>query len=198
MASIFQKIHDQAEKAGIMPRTKQSQKWFIQKLTNMRSIATIKKILTDSKLITRPKPLIGRMWQFVYDPKGKKTLPYYDTFPLIIMIGPAKGGFYGLNLHYLPPRVRAIFFDKLMDYSSNKNYDETTRLKLKYSMLSSTAKLKAFAPCFKHYLFEHVVSKTVEILPSEWEIALFLPSDNFEGATKESIWKTTRKLVSAN
>jgi hypothetical protein len=198
MASLFAKIHAQAEKAGIAPRTAQSQKWFFQKLKDMRSGVTQRKILNDSALTTRNKPLIGKMFQFIYDPKGKKTLPHYDTFPLIIMIGPAPGGFYGLNLHYLHPRVRAIFFDKLMDYTSDKRFDENTRLRLKYSMLSNTAKLKAFAPCFKHYLFSHVVSKTVEIPPSEWEIALFLPSDHFAKESKETIWRRTRKMVSEN
>lgn len=35
----------------------------------------------------------GQMYMFYYDPKHKKTLPYYDRFPLIIMVGPAEGGF---------------------------------------------------------------------------------------------------------
>jgi len=198
MASLFGNIHTKAEQAGIIPRTLQSQKWFIQKLRSMRSSITPKGILNDEALTIRKKPLIGRMFMFMYNPKGKKTLPYYDTFPLIIMIGPAPGGFYGLNLHYLHPRVRAIFFDRLMDYTSDKNFDEGTRIRLKYSMLSSTAKLKAFAPCFKHYLLDHVVSKTVEVPPSEWEVALFMPSDNFKGESNASIWSKSRKLVMEN
>lgn len=198
MASLFAKIHAAAERAGISTRSAQSQKWFIQKLTNMRATVTTRKILNDSSLIIRKKPLIGRMFFFAYDPKGKKTLPYYDTFPLILMVGPAKGGFYGLNLHYLHPRIRAIFFDKLMDYTSDRNFDEGTRIRLKYSMLAHTAKLKAFAPCFKRYLFSHMVSKTVEVPPSEWEVALFMPADMFEGANNSVIWRKTRKMVSEN
>ena len=199
MASLlFQKIHSKFEKTGLEARTMQSKKWFFQNLKDMRSVVTTKKILNDSKLIIKNRPLIGRVFQFVYDPKGKKELPFYDTFPLIIMVGPAPGGCYGLNLHYLRPQDRAIFFDKLLDYSSNKTFDENTRIRLKYAMLSSTAKLRAFQPCFKHYLYSHIKSKTVEIPPSEWEIALFLPSDHFAKETKETIWRRTRKLVSEN
>jgi hypothetical protein len=194
MPSLFSKIQSEAERAGIVPRTKESTNWFLRKIRGMASVSS-SKILTDSALETRNKPLIGRMFMFLYDPKGKDTLPYYDRFPLILMVGPAKKGFYGLNLHYLPPRTRAVFFDRLMDYTNNKKYNDTTRFKLTYDMLSSTAKLRAFEPCFKHYLYEHVDSKTVEVLPSEWEIALFLPSDKFMKATNSSIWQKTRKLI---
>ena len=53
-------------------------------------------------------PFFGRLNMFFYDPKFKKTLPYYDRFPLVF---PFKrgftrqraiegGSFLGLNLHY--------------------------------------------------------------------------------------------------
>jgi hypothetical protein len=194
MPSLFSKIQSDIERAGLLPRTVQSKDWFIRKIKSITRI-TPSKILNDDSLIVRSKPLIGRMFMFLYDPKGKETLPYYDRFPLILMIGPAKGGFYGLNLHYLPPRTRAVFFDRLMDYMTNQKYDESTRLRLSYSMLSSTAKMRAYAPCFKHYLFKHIVSKTVEVLPKEWEIALFLPTDTFIGETSATIWSKTKNLV---
>jgi hypothetical protein len=194
MPSLFSKIQSDVEKAGFLPRTKQSRDWFFRKIRNLTNVSPTK-VLTDTSLVTRNKPLIGRMFMFLYDPKYKETLPYYDRFPLILMVGPAKKGFYGLNLHYLPPRQRAIFFDRLMDFTNNKKYDESTRFRLSYDLLNSTAKLRAFAPCFKHYLTEHVTSKTVEILPNEWEIALFLPTDSFIGEKNTSIWQKTRTLV---
>ena len=51
------------------------------------------------------------------------------------MVEKAKGGFYGLNLHYLPHKQRALFFDRLTDYSTNKKYDLSTRLRLSYNLL---------------------------------------------------------------
>lgn len=194
MPSLFSKIQSDAERAGFLPRTKESKDWFIRKIRSLTNI-TPSKILNDDSLEVRGKPLIGRMFMFLYDPKNKETLPYYDRFPLILMVGPAKKGFYGLNLHYLPPRQRAVFFDRLMEYTNNNKLDETTRFKLSYDLLSSTSRLKAFAPCFKHYLNDHITSKTVEILPKEWEIALFLPSDSFVGQKNVSIWQKTRSLV---
>lgn len=194
MPSLFSKIQSDAERAGLLPRTKSSRDWFLGKIRGMTKVSS-SRILNDSLLEVRNKPLIGRMFMFVYDPKGKETLPYYDKFPLIIMVGPAKKGFYGLNLHYLPPRQRAVFFDRLLDYTTNKKYNESTRFRLSYDMLNSTAKLRAFAPCFKHYLYDHVSSKTVEVLPPEWEIALFLPTDSFEKESNSSVWRKTKTLI---
>ena len=50
---------------------------------------------------------IGAMYMYFYDPKFKDQLPFYDTFPLVLPFGPAKGGFYGINVHYLPYLLRA-------------------------------------------------------------------------------------------
>jgi hypothetical protein len=194
MPSLFSKIQSDVEKVGFLPRTKESKNWFYRKIRTLTNISP-SKILTDDSVVVRSRPLIGRMFMFLYDPKHKETLPYYDKFPLILMVGPAKGGFYGLNLHYLPARQRAVFFDRLMEHMSNNKLDETTRFRLSYEMLNSTAKLRAYAPCFKHYLYKHVVSKTVEILPKEWEIALFLPTDSFIGQKNISIWQKTRTLI---
>ena len=43
----------------------------------------------------------GRMSMFFYDPKFKNRLPYYDTFPLVLPLETMRGGFIGLNFHYL-------------------------------------------------------------------------------------------------
>lgn len=186
--TFFTRIAAKAEAANIKKNTEESHQWFIKQLQNIRNISR-KALLTDDKLRTRSKPLIGRMFMYFYDPKGKETLPYYDQFPLIIMVEPAKDGFYGLNLHYLPPRVRAVFFDKLMEYSNNKKINDKTRLMLTYNLLSSTRKLRAFEPCFKRYLYSHVTSRIVEVPPASWEAALFLPTDSFVYVDRKTVWR---------
>ena len=42
----------------------------------------------------------GTLNMFIYDPKHKNKLPFYDTFPLVLPIGGAAGGFLGLNFHF--------------------------------------------------------------------------------------------------
>ena len=62
------------------------------------------------------KPFYGKLNMFMYDPKFKKTLPYYDTFPLVLPIEKYSDGFLGINLHYLPIPLRIKLLDRLVDY----------------------------------------------------------------------------------
>ena len=122
-----------------------------------------------------------------------KELPYYDRFPLAIMVGPAPGGYYGINLHYLAPRLRAILLDRLMDFTTGK--DEKMRFKISYRILNAATKLRAFKPCFKHYLKKHVRSQMVEVQPEHWETAIFLPTERFKGASKTKVFNDSVEQI---
>jgi hypothetical protein len=191
MANFYDKLNKQATAAGFKKNSTESLKWYQNALKSMMGLNR-KELLSE---FDKSKPLSGRMFMYFYDPKHKKTLPYYDRFPLIFMVEKAKGGFYGLNLHYLPHKERAIFFDRLLDYTNNKRYDESTRLRLKYDLLKGSSKLKYFAPCFKHYLTKHVKSKIVEVPADQWEQVLFMPSESFQKASKNSVWQESKKQV---
>jgi len=135
------------------------------------------------------------MNMFFYDPKTKDTLPFYDRFPLVIIVGPAEKGFYGLNLHYLPPILRAKLLDGLLDITNNKKYDETTKFQISYNMLNSSAKMRYFKPCFKHYLTQHVRSRLGRVPAPEWEIATFLPTASWEKSNSANVYKQSRKMI---
>ena len=195
MANLFQKLEIEAFRAGITPRTKQSMEWFRRKATQLGRVG--KSIMDDEavKLQTSMKDPVGNMYMFFYDPKHKETLPFYDRFPLAIIIGPAPQGFYGLNLHYLPPVLRAKFLDGLLDVTNNKKYDETTRFQLSYNMLQGAAKMKYFKPCFKHYLTKHVKSRLARVMAPEWEIATFLPTASWEKSNSNKVYKDSRSMI---
>ena len=72
---------------------------------------------------------------FLYNPKTKNRLPYYDVFPLVLPIRPIKGGFLGVNFHYLPPALRLRFLETLQEFASNTKFDRTTRLDVTYEDL---------------------------------------------------------------
>ena len=190
--SFFEKMQLQAFRAGIKPSTDESQDWFRDKLRNIRNINR-QTLLRDSAVTRVTRPRMGDMYMFFYDPKHKETLPYYDTFPLIIMVEKAPGGFYGLNLHYLPPVLRAKLFDALT--LTNNRYDETTRFKARYRILQSVRKLRYFKPCFKHYLTNHVESRIVKVEPPEWEIAMFMQTQRFKKSKAGAIYKDSRQTV---
>jgi len=135
---------------------------------------------------------------YFYDAKHKSTLPYYDRFPLVFPYKKVPGGFMGINLHYLPLIYRAKLMDALYDTTNNDAFDKSTKLRLNYSILDKAAKFRYFKPCVKHYLSEQVRSRFLYVYPSEWDIALFLPTQRFIGATKEKVWKDSLQSVGGN
>lgn len=194
MASLFDTLQANAQRAGIQARTKQSKNWFRKKVNELGDVNP-RKLLKDDALDPSSKEISGSMYMYFYDPKHKKTLPYYDKFPMVIVVEPAPGGFYGLNLHYLAPGVRARFLDELMK-TAPKNVTDKSRLKLRYDLLQSTKKFKEFQPCFKHYLNSQVKGQPVRVPMSEWEIAIFLPVEQFAKVKKETVWRYSRKQYS--
>ena len=196
MASLFDTLQAGAFRAGVSPRTKESRLWFQKKVRDL-TVPTRQKILKDKALDVVKQPKIGDMMMYFYDPKMKKELPYYDKFPLTIMVQPAEGGFHGLNLHYLAPGVRARFLDELMALSP-KNVTDTTRLaRLRYNTLKGVTKFKEFKPCFKHYLMSQVNSNLVRVPMTEWEIAIFLPTEQFVKVKTQSVWRYSRKAYAS-
>lgn len=192
--SYFEKLETEAFRSGVQPRTRESLQWFKKRLKSVTRVQN-NQILKDPLLNRVAKPLMGRMYMYFYDPKTKETLPYYDRFPLIIMVKKEKGGFTGLNLHYLPPVLRARFFDRLTEFTNNKKYDESTRFRLTYNFLRNSSKLELFKPCFKRYLTSQVTTRITEVPATEWEVALFLPTDKFVKNSRTTVWKKSRAMI---
>lgn len=192
MASLFDTLQARAFRAGVTPRSKQSMLWFKNNVKKLGDVNQ-RSLLKDPALDVTKNPKPGDMMMYFYDPKFKEELPYYDRFPLTLLIQPAKGGFHGLNLHYLAPGVRARFLDELMELAP-KNMNDTSRLvRLRYNLLKGAAKYKEFKPCFKHYLMNHVESQIVRVPMTEWEIAIFLPTEEFKKQKAQSVWSYSRK-----
>jgi len=191
MASLFDTLQANAQRAGVTSRTRRSQLWF-QKNIKKLNMPTRQKLLKDKALDPVSKEIAGNMYMYFYDPKTKDELPYYDRFPLTIMVQPEKGGFSGLNLHYLSPGVRARFLDELMA-TAPKNINDMTRLKLRYKLLAGTKKYKEFKPCWKRYLGSNVRSRLVRVPMTDWEIAIFLPVQQFVKRKDNYVWNQSRK-----
>jgi hypothetical protein len=194
MSNIFNRLELQAFRAGITPRTKESRAWFQSKVKNLRSINR-EALMKEEPLKVTGREIVGGMYMFFYDPKHKETLPYYDTFPLVVVVGPAEGGFLGLNLHYLPPILRAKMLDGLLEITTNNKYNDTTRFKMTYELLARASKFKYYKPCLKHYLNSHVKSKFALVPAPEWEIATFLPTAQFRKANSKKVYADSKKMI---
>ena len=194
MSNLFQKLELEAFRKGITPRTQESREWFrrrVQRLTRVNR----ESLMREEGVNKVSSPLLGSMMMFFYDPKLKDKLPYYDTFPLVIPVERAEGGFRGLNLHYIPPVLRAKFLDSLLDLVNNKKYDQTTRFNLTYRLLKGAAKFKYFQPCFKHYLLDHVKSRFAQVPAPEWEIVTFMPTASWKKASAGKVYSDSRKMA---
>ena len=195
MAKLFDEILSQGIRAGQMPaRTSTARQWFRDKASGLGKIND-DKILRGDRDRLKNRTAIGKMYFFMYDAKHKDTLPYYDKFPLIFPVDRVQGGFYGLNMHYLPLPLRAQLMDSLYEVTNNDRYDETTKLKLSYGILKGAERFNLFKPTFKRYLTSQVRSRFVEVYPSEWDVALFLNTEQFIGASKTKVWADTRKIL---
>ena len=194
MSNLFATVEREAFRAGITPRTRQSRDWFRKKVQSMKSLNR-RALMREEEIIMRNRGGVGGMYMFFYDPKTKDKLPYYDNFPLIVFVEGTKGGFYGLNLHYLPMTLRAKFLDGLMDQTNNGKFDETTRFDLSYDYLKRAAKMKYFKPCFKKYLTSHVEGRLAMVPAPEWEIATFLPTAQWSKSSQSKVYADSREMI---
>jgi len=163
MATVFDKILD----STTGPK---SYDWYKKQVQSMTTPGA-RSLINKGKATLRPK--YGVMNLFGYDPKLKATLPLYDKFPLIFPLEPAKGGFYGINFHYLKPGERVAFLRQLSRFASDKNFDRKTRYQI--GNLSG----KYFKRTIKHYLFSQVRTSFLNVMPDEMAIAIFLPVARF-------------------
>jgi hypothetical protein len=138
------------------------------------------------------KPFYGRLNMFFYDPKLKAKLPYYDTFPLVLPLEPYSDGFLGINLHYLPMTLRLQLLDRLVDYSNNTKFDESTRLAVDYSKLK---KLSIIKPTLKRYLAGRVKTQFRRIDADEFTVAALLPVQRFKKASAAEVYADSRKMI---
>jgi hypothetical protein len=193
MASIFDTISAAAFRAGIRSRTPKSEEWFTNKVRELE-MPSRTKILQDDALTKKSKVQVGDMVMYFYDPKTKETLPYYDRFPLTIVVGPAEGGFYGLNLHYVNPVARARLLNELFKLAPKDLKPNSRLTKLTYDLLNGVRKYKEFEPCFKRYLTGHVKSQMSRVPMTDWETAIYLPIQQFKKKNSRSVWAKSRKV----
>ena len=136
------------------------------------------------------EPFFGRLNMFFYDPKYKKKLPYYDTFPLVLPLEPMRGGFIGLNFHYLPYGARFKFLQQLQTYASNGKFDQSTKIQASYNSIKSNKYTKV---AIKRYLYSHVRSNFLRINVDEMALAAYLPVAQFTGKTIGGVFAAARR-----
>ena len=170
-----------------------SMDWYQRQVQSLAS-----KFNTPGKMFTAGigdmvgRPEVGSMYMFIYDPKTKDKLPYYDRFPLVLPYDDAKGGFYGLNLHYLPYMLRGQLLGQLMKTASDRTIGPDTVMRYSWDILRSASRFPAVKPTVKRYLYTQIKSRILQVNPEDWRTAIFLPVEQFEGASKQSVFNDSR------
>ena len=166
-----------------------STQWYRDKIAEFGKPGAMD-LIRDGKRNNRP--FFGRLNMFFYDPKLKAKLPYYDTFPLVLPLEPYSDGFLGINFHYLPMALRLQLLDRVVDYSNNTKFDESTRLAVDYSKLK---KLSIIKPTLKRYLAGRVKTQFRRIDADEFTVAVLLPVQRFKKASASEVYRDSRKMI---
>jgi hypothetical protein len=188
----FAKLLELSEKENTFKeRSDNPLDWFRKKVTKQNQKFKIEYLKqTRPGLVRNIKPWeVGQIFTFQYSPKGKDTLPYYDVFPMVLIIGQAPGGFLGLNFHYLPHTYRAFLFSQLSKLVVIDKTRDIEKIRVNYQILQSLNRFAAFRPTLKKYLINNIRRNFLQIFPQEWEVALFLPIPGFVKSTQEQVWK---------
>ena len=167
---------------------KKSKTWFQQQAKLLGNV-TPNKVMKSDPTSLKARVIPGKLYMFLYDPKTKDKLPYYDMFPLVFPFKKTPDGFIGLNMHYLPYQMRVMLLDKLMDFATNKQMSETTKLNYSWSMIDGVSRYRLAEPCVKRYLASHIKTSLKLIDANDWATAMLLPVEQFVGSSKQKVWQ---------
>ena len=191
--SFLSKVSDAVRGGTVGKEVKRSAKWFQDKIKGLKgevknrfSSTNAAKFYRESEKINdavfQKRASLGDLFCYYYNPKYKKTLPYYDMFPMIMLLSAEKETFLGINFHYLRPKWRAILLDRV-----------TAKIGGGLPRWSKLRQIKQIAPTIKRYRFDHIMRKVIPIEEDEQEIAIFLPTERFKKAGKTKVWSESER-----
>tara|TARA_B000000532_G_scaffold60984_1_gene48033 strand:- start:282 stop:791 length:510 start_codon:yes stop_codon:yes gene_type:complete len=168
--SIFDEI-SKLRKSG-----KEPYQWYRNRIKELGTPSQAQ-LIRDGKITGRVN--FGALNMFIYDPKLKNKLPYYDTFPLVLPIERYRDGFLGINFHYLPYALRARLMSRL---DPNANY-------------SALKNVRLVKPTLKRYLNSNVRSRFRKLEEEDFMTAIMLPVQRFRKSSASKVWSDSRKVI---
>ena len=166
--------------------TDRSATWYRTQVNKIASGTTAAQLFRQGKLTGRPS--VGRLNLFGYNPKLRKTLPYYDILPL----EPISGGFLGMNFHYLPPLLRFRLLERMQQFADDTKFDSKTKFDVNYSDVKNVRIVK---PTIKKYLYSHIQTGFFRINMDEAAVAIYLPVQRFKKASEAQVYSDSRRFI---
>jgi len=136
---------------------------------------------------------LGKMYLYNY---AAETVPFWDQYPLPIIIKKYSDGWLGLNIHYLPPKIREFFIKKVII----KNYKFLKKglpAQISYDDIKDVGNLwyKEGIAIIKRYKSSRVKSNLVEIPWTEWLNISTGEGAQWMNATAEAVYKETKQML---
>lgn len=179
-------------------KTYQALEWYNRKINKFlgKTAENVVNPQEFEKKVTQPKKITpGLFYIFGYNPLNKNTLPYYDKFPLVLVLKLVPHGFIGLNMHYIDPHSRAIFMDRLYEYESMDRNLGSTKININYNILKDKRSLSYYRPCIKRYYITNIRKFIAKVPQEEWDIFLFMPTEKFQNENKEDVWAKSQTMI---
>ena len=196
MESLIKRL-EQETPAELEARSLESLRWFQQRVKTLK--ITSEAFYRQSSLNKARRYLEGRMYTFFYDAKYKEKLPYWDRFPVVLILDMYQGGFSGLNLHYIPPRYRVRLLYELYKYirldDDTRDENMKPHIRMRYEMLSSLSKMRFFKPCYKRYLTQHIDGRALEITSDYWDVMAMLPLADWQKKQQREIYTESIRII---
>ena len=192
--SFLSKVSDAIKTGTVGQEVRRSAQWFQDKikglkggLRNQFSSTNAAKFYREAETKVNPTVLkrraeLGDLFCYYYNPKYRATLPYYDMFPMIMLLSAEKDTFLGINFHYLRPKWRAVLLDRV-----------SAKLGSGLPRWSKLRQIRQIAPTIKRYRFDHIMRRVVPIEENEQEIAIFLPTERFKKSAKAKVWADSER-----
>lgn len=158
----------------------QLQRWLFEKAAEAKTPNIARKTVLSNDQRGRSTTMLGRLYFFKYEPIGKYTLPKYDKFPMCIPIERRNNGFLGLNMHYISVGARQSLLEMLLATRNAFEFTDQTVIRTNYQMIKAVDKVSSLAmPCVHQYVFKQVRSRFIEVYPSEYDMAMQLPVEDW-------------------
>ena len=158
-------------------------------------------MLSEQDQLLIPNRLMpGLLVFFKYKPISESFIAkdtYYDSYPLVMITDVYKGGFEGINLHFLSPQYRNALFDTIMRGlpTIKANEEWKTRLKIDYDRLDSRRIFKYYRPCYRKYLWKGMKKRPVIVPFHLWEDMVNGNTQKFVGARPVTVYRDSRNAV---
>lgn len=176
----FQRVHPaEADRYSL-----EALNWFrlrVSKDLNVKQTQLLQQEIYNKKTGTENNQLIGKMYFFKYAAQtaGDEDDEVFDGFPMVFFFNAVRSKegkmiLYGLNIHYLSPKERMLFFWELLKLKSNKRFRKQTKLKMSWDLIKSVAKTALYEKAVHCYRVDRIQSRLIEIPAYDWGVAVFL------------------------